>query len=252
MKTYNEMAERVFARMEEYETAKKRRRKLYGKLSITACCMALVMAIGATPLLKNSIPKTEDGGVTEKDESICNGAVVPEDDGKDGDWSAHDDAISYWPEDEKAMSESSSAENANGGNLWYIGEGESMPEIDWATIIDSYPGGDEACYKTPDNGAFFYSIPLNAAIQEYGDDAVAYRVVLAVFHDGEAVTDPAALKEEFGRISDLGYEAFFETHKNGNEKQYRLGVFASAHDLANFTPNPEYGYTFFLYKERIA
>lgn len=46
MKTYNEMAENVFNRIGEYETAQKRKRKIIKRTAVCMCCACLVAVIG--------------------------------------------------------------------------------------------------------------------------------------------------------------------------------------------------------------
>ena len=256
MKTYNEMAESVFEKIEAYEVKKKKRKKQMMRIGVTASCAAMALIIGAATLWKGNVPIAN--GITEGGENIDNGAYVPgyEDEMKDG----NDTMTGTWwvPEGDELndanISESSTAdekaENAI-GNAPFIGVGEDVPDIEYETFIDAYPSVDtNACYKTPENGAAYLSIPLKAAIGEYGDDAT-YNVRIDLFRNEKTITDAKSLKLEFERMKDLGYTSVFETRTNQGVSTYALAMHASAEDLLTFRPSSDYGYMFFLYNEEL-
>ena len=270
MKNYEEMSSRVFERMAEYETKKKKRNKMIGRVSVAACSLAVVIAAAAAILPNGSGILTAGGtnGGTEYTESgkpIYNGAFVPGDVGYDGakeeldgSWWVGDEPVSDLPElkgQDSSMAESSFSEqepiHGHAPNQPYGGE---ISDIEYLTMIEDYPmpGGATACYKTPANGEWYMTIPLKGAIGEYGNDEdVIYRVAVRVFDEGKWLRDSKTLKEEFARLSDLGYTAVFETFTDNGISTYQLSLHATDEQLLNFVPNPDYGYVLILYKEAL-
>ena len=245
MRSYEEMTDRVFERMAEYETKKKNRRKMIGKLSVTACGLAVVIAAAAVVLPKGTIGTA--GGTNELKE--YNGALAPDEDCdgnadgyRDGDW---------WLNGEQT--ESSSADNeadvANRPNQPF---GSETSTSEYETWIEDYPmvSDTAACYALPMDGEWFMTIPLKSAISEYGNDAV-YRVAVHVFDEGEWCRDAKTLETEFARLKDLGFTSVFETFTDNGTSTYQLSLHASATELLNFTPDSDYGYVLLLYKEAL-
>lgn len=266
MKSYEEMSGRVFERMAEYETKKKKRNKMIGRVSVTACGLAAVIAIGGVLLPKNA-ELTANGGTeyTEGGKPIYNGAFVPGDedfDGsgeeyKDGDWwVSNDAAISDFPElkeQEQSVESSSAEENPFIGHAPNQPFGSETSDLEYLTWIEDYPmpGGAAACYKSPANGEWYMTIPLKGAIGEYGGEEVIYRVAVRVFDDGKWLRDAKTLKEEFARLGGLGYTAVFETFTDNGTSTYQLSLHATDEQLLNFVPDPDYGYVLILYKEAL-
>ena len=46
MKSYNEMAQSVLSRINEYEAAEKRKRKIFIKTAVPACCLCAAVIAG--------------------------------------------------------------------------------------------------------------------------------------------------------------------------------------------------------------
>ena len=74
------------------------------------------------------------------------------------------------------------------------------------TVVSAYGGeGSSACYKSPNNGHCIYSIPLQKAMEEYGD-MVLYKVVVDVFNDNNMFeSNSEAVKNEIERLTEIGY-----------------------------------------------
>lgn len=123
--------------------------------------------------------------------------------------------------------------------------------IDPKTMISSYgDGGSSACYKSPDNGAVIYSVPLKGAMEEYGD-SVLYRVVVDVFTDNEQLKpNSETVKGEQERLGDLGYTVAFEEYYDGEVSHYYFTLHASCEELENFPASGSFGYMLWLYDER--
>lgn len=47
MKNYNEMAQSVLSRISEYETVKKRKKKIFIRTAVPACCLCAAVIAGA-------------------------------------------------------------------------------------------------------------------------------------------------------------------------------------------------------------
>lgn len=118
-------------------------------------------------------------------------------------------------------------------------------------MIESYPLNMEACYAVPQNGEAFYSMPLRAAMDEYGD-AARYRVIVDLFRDEQPLAaDSAESAAERERIAGLGYTVAYETLSAPNERTRSYFTLHATYDqLQAFPADADYGYMLFLYGER--
>lgn len=138
-------------------------------------------------------------------------------------------------------------------------ETESLPEVldngkpessEITSVISAYAYEGEACYKTPDDGHCIYSIPLQKAMEEYGD-MVLYKTVVDVFSDDnlfEATSE--TVKNEIERLAEIDYTVDFEHYNDGSMDHYYFVLYATQEQLINFVGNDNYGYMFWLYDER--
>ena len=129
-------------------------------------------------------------------------------------------------------------------------EASNPPEV--ATMISSYGSMDfSACYVSPDNGSYSYSIPLREAMKKYGN-TVLYRVVVDVFCNNQMLeANSEAVKKEMERLSELEYTVAFEKFTDGTIHRYYFTLHATQEQLSNFVENDNYGYMFWLYDERV-
>ncbi len=118
-------------------------------------------------------------------------------------------------------------------------------------VISSY--GDmelSACYVIPSNGSCVYSMPLQEAMEEYGD-TVLYKVILDVFSDNTLLDiNSGAVEKERERLEEIKYAAEFEPYHDGAGDHYYFVLQATQEQLVNFEREGNYGYMFWLYKER--
>ena len=124
---------------------------------------------------------------------------------------------------------------------------------DEKTMISSFDivGTISASYETPENGKFYFSIPLRNAMDEYAD-SVLYRVVVDVFSDKEQLSsDSIQVKDECERLSNNGYMVAYETVFDGESYHYYFTLHATYNELTEFIANESYGYFMFLYDERV-
>ena len=131
------------------------------------------------------------------------------------------------------------------------GIGESGPTTEPTPMIESYPLNMEACYAAPKNGEAGFSMPLRAAMDEYGD-AARYRVIVDLFRDERPLAaDGAESAAERERIADLGYIVAYETltDADGWTRSY-FTLHATYDQLKAFPSDTSYGYMLFLYGER--
>ena len=138
-------------------------------------------------------------------------------------------------------------------------ETESLPEVsdnrdselsEITTVVSDYSYGGEACYKAPDNGHCIYSIPLQKAMEEYGD-MVLYKTVVDVFSDNNMFeSNSEAVKNEIKRLAEIDYTVNFEHYNDGTMDHYYFVLYATQEQLTNFVRNDNYGYMFWLYDER--
>lgn len=245
MKSYDEMAENVFRRRDEYTIKKREIRKKTVKLSVSFACMALVLVAGFgvwqngrfenKPLNSTGINEQQtDNTKGKEDQTIedstisgerdyygpvtdtpyINGVCIP----LDGEW------------------------NCNGEKL---------------KMIESYEGSVSsalACYALPKNGDQFFSIPLHAAFDAYGETdeetgkKIVYRVVVRVFEDGKMIMGKENLLKIAEKFGEMGYISAIEI-PNDQDDLAVLTLHVTEEDLKNFPEDKDNGYFFFLFKE---
>ncbi|MBP3937949.1 MAG: hypothetical protein IK955_00945 [Clostridia bacterium] len=246
MKTYDEMAENVFRRRDEYLLKKKETRKKTVKLSVFFACMALVLFAGLgvwqsevfdnKPLNNTEISgQPTDKSQAKEEQTLADSVIVGE-----KDWYGPVEDTPYInghniPLDEEGW-------NGNGERLKLI---ESF-ECDVSSAI--------ACYALPRNGDCFFSIPLNAAFEAYGETdeelgmKLVYRVVVRVFEDGKMITGKENLLKIAEKLGEMGYYAPVEIPNNRDDLAV-LSLHVTEDELKNFPGDEERGYFFFLYAE---
>jgi hypothetical protein len=111
------------------------------------------------------------------------------------------------------------------------------------------------CYAVPKDGSFFLSVPLRAALEDYGP-AARYRIAMDLFRnetqlDLRVPEERAALRAEMDRLNEAGMEAALETHGSGESAYAFLSLQLTAEQLQNFNAAEGYGYMLFLYDERL-
>ncbi len=130
---------------------------------------------------------------------------------------------------------------------WY-GPGEEEPPLkanpEKKEVVSSYGGGVNASYATPENGEFSFSIPLNNAMEAYGN-AVDYRVVIDVFSEGALQSvESETVNGEMKRLIECGYDC------ERIEGVPYLVVTADLYQLKEFAAAKNHGYFMFLYGEK--
>lgn len=246
MKTYDEMAESVFRRRDEYILKKKETRKKTVKLSVSFACMALVLFAGLGLWQKGRfenkpLNNTEvNGQLTnntqgKEEQELADSVIVGE-----KDW--------YGPAEDTPY--------INGHNIpldeeGWNGNGQRLK------VIEYYEGNVSsaiACYALPQNGDQFFSIPLNAAFEAYGEtdedtgERIIYRVVVRVFEDGKMITGKENLLKIAEKLGKMGYYAPVEI-PNDRDDLAVLSLHITEEELKNFPEDKEKGYFFFLYAE---
>lgn len=129
--------------------------------------------------------------------------------------------------------------------------GDKLPVDTAEVIIDDYPNAPQACYSVPKAGEFGISMPLRAAMEEYGGEDVQFRVVMDIFDGSGIISDRELLLEEADRLEQLGYDAEVETVTFGYIP-FEASCFcltANREQIENFVPGPDRGYFMFLYSE---
>ena len=218
MKNYNEMADDVFRRRDEFAKEQKKKRKITA-LTLSCICMAVLVGVGVwqSGLLKPEVQKAED-------------AIYP---------GIKD---TYGPDEEEPTY------NENG--IFQSADSETVTTEtgERLTLISSYEKTTAAaCYALPKNGTHFCSIPLNAAFEEY-DDKVIYRVVVRVFEDGKMVQGRENIEKISEKFFDLGYSSALEV-TNDQWDFPVLTMLVKEEQLKKFKADDEHGYFFFLYEE---
>lgn len=233
MKTYNEMADNVFRRRDEYISE----RKKIIKLSASFACMALILFAGFGLWQRG---KVENKPISNTDitneQTLADSVVVGEKD-------------YYEPVKDTPY--------INGVCIPLDGE-------DWncngqkLKMIESFDGGISsaiACYALPKNGDQFFSVPLHAAFDAYGEtdeetgEKIVYRVIVRIFEDGKMIMGKENLLKIAEKLGKMGYISAIEIPNNSDDLAV-LTLHVTEEDLKNFPEDKEYGYFFFLFKEQ--
>lgn len=107
------------------------------------------------------------------------------------------------------------------------------------------------------NGHLHTSKALEAAMENYGEDA-NYRVLIMLFRDGVHISSGEALAlEEAKRLSELGYIVAMETYTEeidhgeyvSANATYYFTLHATYNQLKNFSASDSFGYSIMLYDE---
>lgn len=217
MKTYDEMAENVFRRRDEYIKKKKEQRKKTVKVSVSFACVMLVLFAGFG-LWKGDVFAPE---VKQAEDAIYPGV-------KDY----------YSPDEEETIQSANDAFHTV----------DEAPTYNGKLLVSYYENVNvSACYALPKNGDFHFSIPLNAAFREYNDEVI-YRVVVRVFEDGEMLQSKNELEPIAEKFYKWGYTSALEI-TDDNWDHAVLTLIATEEELKNFEADDENGYFFFLYLE---
>ncbi len=244
MKNYNEMADEVFRRRDEYALKKKETRKKNVKLSVSFACMALVLFAGVGLLQKGMVDNKPLKNPAANEEQIPSDSVIAGEENTTG------DSVIVG---EKDCGYAKDTPYNNGPCIPLDGEEDDRR----LKMIESYECGASsagACYALPKNGKHYFSIPLNAAFEAYGEttedtgERIIYRVVVRVFEDGKMITG----KENFVKIAEkftqMGYKSAIEIPNNRDDLAV-LTLHVTEEELKNFPEDKENGYFFFLYNE---
>ncbi len=160
MKNCNEMVNSLLERREQYETEKKNRRKMLTRTITPLCCMCLVALLG--------FGAWQSGLLEKQPMQTAEDAVVP----GTKDW--------YGPGEEE-LSLNTDNTNSNDPKI----ESDNISDQETKAVVSSFGEGKySASYTSPENGKFYFSVPLKGAIDGYGNDVV-YRVVMDVFCEKE-------------------------------------------------------------------
>ncbi len=246
MKSYDEMAENVFRRRDEYLLKKKEARKKTVKLSVSFACMALVLFAGLglwqkgrfenKPLNNTEVNgQRADNTKGKEEQTLADSVIVGE-----KDW--------YGPAEDTPY--------INGSCIPLDGEdwNNSGQRLKMIESFECDVSSATACYALPRNGDCFFSIPLNAAFEAYGEtdedlgEKLVYRVVVRVFEDGKMITGKENLLKIAEKLGKMGYYAPVEIPNNRDDLAV-LSLHITEDELKNFPGDEERGYFFFLYAE---
>lgn len=118
------------------------------------------------------------------------------------------------------------------------------------TIIVDFESNADVSYSTPNPGEYFCFIEVDEARKEYEGKNVSYLLAFDLFKAGGESITTEELKEEYQRLSDLGYKLYYVedhwTYYGDNQKKYCpvvVGLFTDE-ELNNFKANEKYGYAF--------
>lgn len=218
MKTYKEIAAALFDRRDAYYARRVKRRKTALAVVSGVCCVGLAVLLG--------FGLRQDAG------------TIPAAGSSEGTVTA--------PDTPSAVSGGYGAADTENGIMQRPGEDSTVSYI---PMISAYEG-EGASYMSPENGRVHRSIPLDGAMNAYGDSA-RYNVRINVFRDQQLLAaDSAEVRSEIERLAALGYTTVFQTYDDGTSEHYTFSCHATREQLLAFPANAEYGYFLYLYDER--
>ena len=247
MKNYKDIANDIFERREQYTAEQKRKRKALTRIITSMCCMCLVallsFGIWQSGMFDTTPPVTLDDSINIGEKDYLNPDELNDNTQKNTNNQSSETGNNDSTNDHSA---SANIDIGNDPNNY-------SPNGSEKTVISSFDvnGIPSASYETPKNGKFSFSIPLQDAINEYGD-RVLYRVVIDVFSDKEQLSsDSSQVQDECERLSNIGYVVVYETAFDGESYHYYFTLHATYDELTEFIANESYGYFIFLYDERV-
>lgn len=232
MKNSEEMVNSLLERRDKYAAEKKKKRTIITRTVTSMCCVCLVVLLGFGMWQGGMFDTTPPATLND---SINIGENA--------------NADTQTSKNDTDLSNNSSAANDNVGNH----PNNYSPDGSEKTMISSFSinGTPSASYETPENGKFYFSIPLSEAMNEFGD-SVLYRVVVDVFNNNEQLSsDSSQVQDECERLSNIGYVVACETVSDGESYHYYFTLHATYDELTEFIANESYGYFMFLYDERV-
>lgn len=243
MKSCDEMVNSLFERRDNYIAEQRKKRRIIARRITSLCCVCIAVILALA---------VRQSGIPDKTPSIIenNPTSAGENDRNDGDVLNTDTSPqSSETNNNVSGSNSSDTENVDSGNY----PNNYCPGGNEKIIISSYEsaGLPSASYLAPKNGKVYFSVPLQRAMDEYGD-SVLYRVTIHLFSgEVQLASDSSQVKEECERLSDSGYTVAYETFFDGESSHYYFTLHASYEELVSFNINNDYGYFIFLYDEPI-
>ncbi len=248
MRNYREVADRVLARSDRIRARRRRRARWLTSLGAAGACLALLLVWKPWALAQSSAQFAPEQVMQPGQTDV----VGPSQELQDHRNTGTTQTTPQTQDGTTAPPQSSEGPNAIGGPM--IGPGDpGFPLDEPMEMIASYGQGGQsaACYAAPENGQVGYSIPLRGAMEEYGQSR-RYQVYVDVFVDGvQQPQDGAWVQEEMDRLYSLGYIVAYETYFDGAQNHFAFTLHASWEQLENFPAASDYGYFFFLYRERI-
>lgn len=228
MKNSEEMVNSLLERRDKYAAEKKRKRTIITRTVTSMCCVCLAVLLGfgmwQGGMFDTTPPATLNDSINIGEKDYINPDEL------------NANADTQTSKNDADLSNNSSAANDN-----------------VKTMISSFSinGTPSTSYETPENGKFYFSIPLSEAMNEFGD-GVLYRVVVDVFNNNEQLSsDSSQVQDECERLSNIGYVVAYETVFDGESYHYYFTLHATYDELTEFIANESYGYFMFLYDERV-
>lgn len=242
MKNSEEMVNSLLERRDRYVTEQKKKKTIITRTVTSMCCVCLVALLGfgmwQGGMFDTTPPATLNDSINIGEKDYINPDEL------------NANADTQTSKNDADLSNNSSAPaNDNVGNH----PNNYSPNGNEKTMISSFSINEtpSASYATPENGKFYFSIPLSEAMNEYGD-SVLYRVVVDVFNNNEQLSsDSSQVQDECERLSNIGYVVAYETVSDGESYHYYFTLHATYDELTEFIANESYGYFMFLYDERV-
>ncbi len=242
MKNCDEMVNSLLERRNRYVAEQKRKRRMIIRTATSMCCVCLVALLGfglwQGEMFNTTPPATLNDSINIGEKDYINPDEL----------NANIDTQTSKNDADLSNNSSANADN-NVGNY----PNNYNPNGSEKTMISSFNinGIPSASYATPENGKFYFSIPLSEAMNECGD-SVLYRVVVDVFNNKEQLSpDSSQVQDECERLSNIGYVVAYETVSDGESYHYYFTLHATYDELTEFIANESYGYFMFLYDERV-
>ncbi|MCQ2472100.1 MAG: hypothetical protein MJ147_08695 [Clostridia bacterium] len=241
MKNYDKIADELFQRRDEYFTAKKKRNSIIKKAVVSTACVAVV-AIGAFTVFKSGVfnqnPPQEK--IPETTTTTTTASAENE----------YADAIYESGNQNDSSTTSKEAESKKDTVTTVAVEATTKKNYKKNDVITNFTEGSYSmpCYVAPKNGTFFFSLPVQYAVNKYGNSK-KYLVRVDIFKD-EWIVSAKERNAEYSRLMKAGcdikkYNVWTYEGADAKKVYYTqvAGIF-TLEQLETLFTGREYGYFF--------
>ncbi len=255
MKNYDKIADELFQRRDEYFTEKKKKNSVIKKAVVSTACVAVV-ALGAVGVIKSGvfdqnppqekIPETTTITTTVLVEKEYADAIY-ESGKQNGNTTKSVEATAKKDAKTTVAVEETTKKNAK---TTVAVEATTKKNYKANDVITNYTEGNYSmpCYVAPKNGTYFFSLPVQYAVNKYGNSK-KYLVRIDIFKD-QCIVSAQERNAEYSRLITAGCDIKkfnVWTYEGADAKKVNYtqvaGLF-TLEQLETLFTGREYGYFF--------